>query len=110
VDVVTASAEVAFLGNYTVLTNANLVKAVENDIIANPTVIANFHFPGKGEAGGGADNHTFADFGTEQPQEGAAPAVDGMGSQGERDRLHQPPDQYKPAWSSPVKPRLVVAA
>ena len=75
-----ASAEVAFLGNNAVTADANLFKAVKNDIIPNPTVVTNFYFPGIGEASSRSDDDAFANLCPEQPQERLAEAIERMGT------------------------------
>jgi hypothetical protein len=68
--------------------DANLIKAVTNDIIPNPAVVSNFYFPGIGKAGCRSDNDTRTDFCPKQSQKPLAKAMQGMGTQGESDRLY----------------------
>jgi hypothetical protein len=54
------------------LPDVNEVEAIEDYIIADPTVVANADFPGEGKSGGGTNHYSFPDVSTKQAQEKTA--------------------------------------
>jgi len=108
VDVVATRTQIALLGNHAMLADFDAIEAVQYDIIPDPTVIPDRHFPRVGNSGGGANNHVPPHFGPKPPQNPTANPVERVGGEGKCDRLHQPPQQNQPPRPSPVEVGLVV--
>jgi hypothetical protein len=97
--IVGSGAKVGLLGNNAVLPDRDFVDAIERRIITNPTIIADYHLPRKGDANARPDKDVATYFGAEESQGKAPPGIEHLRCRPYKESVKKPPKLDEPTGS-----------
>src|ERR1700730_18190689 len=92
--------KISFLRNDAVLPDRDLGDVIEGRVIANPTIIADYHLPREGDTNSRSDQNVAADFGPKESQNETSPRIQHLWRRTYKQRVEKPPELNKRCGSS----------